>query len=103
MFTNGVSVNSKIAVGIELSPSGQASVSAESSERLFDLAIELEEKTGLPVDVQHVLAAVIFSSKAGEIDPETTLSSKDEELLDLLAPHIRTVFSEYGGKVGRDD
>jgi len=96
-------MNSKIAEGIELSPTGQATVSAESSERLFDLAIELEEKTGLAVDVQHVLAAIIFSSRAGDFDPKSTLSSKNEQLLDLLAPYIRTVFSEYGGKVGSDD
>ena len=39
----------------------------------------------------------------GELDPHTPLSSDDPALLKVLAGHVKTVFTDYGGKVGMDD
>ena len=93
----------QIVPGISISSSGQATVDPSLSDVLFDLAIKLEEPTNLPVDVQHVLAAIVLAARKGELDPQTPLSSDDPALAKVLAGHVKTVFTDYGGKVGTDD
>ena len=85
------------------SESGQATVDPALADVLFDLAIKLEKTTQLSVDVQHVLAAIVLAARSGELDPETQLSSDDQTLVVVLTPHVKAVFSQYGGEVGTDD
>ena len=93
----------QIVPGISVTSSGQATVDPSLSDVLFDLAIMLEEPTNLPVDVQHVLAAIVLAARKGELDPNTPLSSDDPGLAEVLAGHVKTVFADYGGKLGMDD
>jgi hypothetical protein len=93
----------QIVPGISVSKSGQATVDPALADVLFDLAIKLEETTQLPVDVQHVLAAIVLAARSGELDPETQLSSDDQTLVVVLTPHVKAVFLQYGGEVGTDD
>ena len=93
----------QIVPGISISSSGQATVDPSLSDVLFDLAIKLEEPTNLPVDVQHVLAAIVLAARKGELDPQTPLSSDDTALAKVLESHVKTVFADYGGKVSMDD
>jgi hypothetical protein len=65
--------------------------------------IKLEETTNHPVDVQHVLAAIVLAARSGELDPDMKLSSDDQALAAALPPHVKAVFSQYGGEVGTDD
>jgi hypothetical protein len=88
---------------ISVSESGHATVDPALADVLFDLAIKLEKTTQLPVDVQHVLAAMVSAARSGELDPETQLSSDDQTLVVVLTPHVKAVFSQYGGEVGTDD
>jgi len=69
---------------------------------MFDLAIKLEEPTNLPVDVEHVLAAIVLAARNGEFDPDTQLSSDDPALAEILVAHVKTVFADHGGKLGID-
>ena len=89
--------------GISISSSGQATVDPTLADVLFDLAIMLEEPTNRPVDVEHVLAAIVLAARKGELDSNTPLSSDDPALAEVLAVHVKTVFADYGGKVGTDD
>ena len=93
----------QIVPGIFVTSSGQATVDPSLADVLFDLAIKLEEPTNLPVDVEHVLAAIVLAARSGELTPNTPLSSDDPALAELLAGHVKTVFSKYDGKVGMDD
>ena len=93
----------QVVPGISISPSGQASVDSTLANVLFDLAIKLEEPTQLPVDVEHILAAIVMAARQGELDPNTRLSSEDPALAAVLINHVKTVFTEYDGKVGMDD
>lgn len=93
----------QIVPGLSVSTTGQATVDPSISDVLFDLAIKLEETTNLPVDVQHVVAALVLSARNGELDPQTPLSSDDPVLAAVLAAQLKTVFAVYGGNVGRDD
>lgn len=109
-FVNGavsVFMNSnndqRIVPGISVTASGQATVDPSLADVLFDLAIQLEEPTDLPVDVEHVLAAIVLAARKGDIDPNTPLSSNDPALVTVLVSHVKTVFTHYGGKVGSDD
>ena len=92
----------QIVPGISVTPSGQATVDPSLADMLFDLAIMLEEPTNLPVDVEHVLAAIVLAARKGELDPNTPLSSDDPALAEVLASHVKTVFADYGGNVGMD-
>ena len=83
----------QIVPGLSVSTSGQATVDPSIANVLFDLAIKLEEKTTLPVDVQHVVAALVLSARNGELDPTTPLSSDDPVLSAVLAAQLKTVFA----------
>lgn len=93
----------QIVPGISVTSSGQATVDPSLTDVLFDLAIKLEEPTNLPVDVQHVLAAIVLAARNGELDADTPLSSDDPALAEVLVSHVKTVFEQFGGEVGRDD
>lgn len=93
----------QIVPGVSVTPEGQATVDPSVADLLFDLAIKLEESTDLPVDVEHVLAAIILASRRGELDRNAPLSSGDPPMLKLLAAHVKTVFTQFGGKVSGDD
>ena len=93
----------QIVPGISISSSGQATVDPSLADVLFDLAIKLEKPTQLPVDVEHILAAIVMAARQGELDPNTRLSSEDPALAAVLINHVKTVFAEFDGKVGRDD
>jgi hypothetical protein len=98
-----MSTDQQIVPGISVTSSGQATVDPALADVLFDLAIKLEEPTKLPVDVEHVLAAIVLAARKGELDPNTPLSSDDPALAQVLASHVKTVFADYGGKLGMDD
>ena len=93
----------QVVPGILISPTGQATVDSSLTNVLFDLAIKLEELTQLPVDVEHVLAAIVMAARQGELDSNTRLSSEDSASAAVLTNHVKTVFAEYDGKVGMDD
>ena len=93
----------QIVPGISVTASGQATVDPSLADVLFDLAIKLEEPTNLPVDVEHVLAAIVLAARKGELDPNTPLSSDDTALVEVLMDHVKTVFADYDGKVGMED
>jgi len=93
----------QIVRGISLSPSGQASVDPQLTEVLIDIAIKIDDDSKFPVDVEHVLAAIVLASRAGDIDAATDLVGCDAKLVAMLALHVETVFQKFGGIVGADD
>ena len=44
----------------------------------------------------------LHAAKILELDPNTRLSSEDPALAAVLINHVKTVFSDYDGKVGMD-
>ena len=98
-----MTVEHQIVPGITLTAAGQANVEPQLNDILFDLAVQLEEPTGLPVDVEHVLAAIVLAASSGEIDRATPLNAADPDLQVVLAKHVKTVFTRFGGSVGTDD
>ena len=93
----------QVIQGITLSSRNEATVDPELADDLFDLALKLEESTGLAVDVQHVLAAIVMGSTTGEIPKEESVRTISESRLGILEKQVRIVFSQFGGKVGEDD
>ena len=92
-----------VARGVTLSRDGAVTVEPDLTETLLDLAEELEARTGHPVDVEHVLAAVVLAGRRGSIPPDRQLRPHDDLLLAALAPHVETVFTTYGGVVSDED
>ena len=93
----------QIVPGISITSRGQATVAPSMADVLFDLALELENLTTHPVDVEHVLASIILAVRKGELDSKLPLSSRDPELVKVLAGHVNTVFTDFDGKLGKDD
>ncbi len=103
----------EILPGLVLDASGQVTVDKRMGELLFDLALQLEdlqledlqleETVSPPVDVEHVLAAILLAARDGEINADTSLTKDNAKLLEVLRRHLKTVFQRYGGQLGRDD
>jgi hypothetical protein len=93
----------QIAPGITVSPNGQANIDATLTPILLDLAIALEDSTDLPVDVEHVVAAMVLASRLGELDAHARIASDDAALIATLAIQLPTIFTDYDGRVGRED
>jgi hypothetical protein len=93
----------QIVPGLTVSSSGQVSVDASLAKVLIDLAIELEEPTDLPVDVEHVVASVVLAVRSGDLRAETQLSADDPVLITLLATHVKTVFEQFGSELDGGD
>ena len=70
---------------------------------LIDIAIKIDDTSKFPVDVEHVLAAIVMAAKSGSIASDTELASDNEPLISTLAKNVETVFEKFGGKVGMDD
>lgn len=92
-----------IVPGISLSTTGQATVDPALTEVLIDMAIKIDDVSRFPVDVEHVLAAIVLAARSGSIAADTKLSSDNQPLISALAKHVETVFEKFGGKVGEDD
>lgn len=98
-----MNANQQIVPGLSISASGQATVDPSMHEVLFDLAIALESPTGLPVDMEHVVGALVLAGRKGELDTGEALSAEDASIVSRLVPHVRAVFALYGGKLGQED
>ena len=79
-----MNIENQIVPGITITSEGLATVSDSVADVLFDLAIQLEEPTKLPVDIEHVLAAILLLSRQGKLDSNKALSSDDSTLVENL-------------------
>ncbi|MEM1070876.1 MAG: hypothetical protein AAGG48_06090 [Planctomycetota bacterium] len=98
-----MSESRQIVPGITVTASGQATVDPTMVKILIDLALELEEPTQLPVDVEHVLAAIVLAARSGDLDENMQLASDDPGLIKTLVVYVKTIFTDFGGNVGSDD
>ena len=89
--------------GISISKSKQATVAPELADTLFTLALEIEQSTDLPVDVEHVLAAVVMAAQTGEIASDQVIAVCDRDLVATIEKYVRVVFNDYDGSVEADD
>lgn len=93
----------QIIPGIELDESGRASVDSATGRNLITLAIELESYTSHPVDVQHVLAAIIIATDTGHVFTRDSLKTPEPSIMRLLASHVESIFKRTGGRVSEED
>ncbi|MGB7344573.1 MAG: hypothetical protein WBD20_10190 [Pirellulaceae bacterium] len=93
----------QIVPGIIVDAKGQATVDASMHDVLFDLALALEEPTDLPVDMQHVVAALMLASRDGQVNAAESIRSDEVDLIAVLIPHVKTVFKMFGGQLGADE
>lgn len=92
-----------IVEGIVMTPSGEVTVEPELDEALCDLAIALQDDDDDPVDVEHIVAALILASRAGHIPSDYRLRKQDKALRSLLRPHVRLIFQRYEGQVCEEE
>jgi hypothetical protein len=97
----------QIVPGISVSPSGQTKIDPALRDVIVDLAIDLESATKLPVNIEHVVAAIRLAARKHKIEPTKQITAADPALVDILVPHLRTVFSllkrHRGDNVSKDD
>ena len=92
-----------IVPGISLSESGQATVDPDLTEVLIELAIKIDDQSRYPVDVEHVLAAIVLAARNNAIDKQVAIDPNSDGLINALMPHIETVFRVFDGKLGEED
>jgi hypothetical protein len=93
-----------IVKGISMTPAGEVTVEPQVDEPLCDLAIALQgPDEDLPVDVEHVVAALVLASSQGQVPPDYELRLRDKSLQAILRPHIQTIFLRYGGQVCEEE
>ena len=63
----------QLVPGISLSASGQATVDPALTEVLIDIAIKIDDLSRFPVDVEHVLAAIVLAVRSGSIGTDTEI------------------------------
>ena len=93
----------QLVPGISLSTSGQATVDPALTDELIGIAIKIDDLSKFPVDVEHVLAAIVLAVRSGAIGADAEISSSNDTLISVLTPVVETVFEKFGGKVGKDD
>jgi len=92
-----------IVRGIAMTPAGAVTVDPQVDEALFDLAIALQGPDDTPVDVEHIVAALILASHQGQVPSDYELRQRDKALQAILKPHVRTIFQRYGGQVCEEE
>jgi len=95
--------DSEVLPGVSVNSAGEATISKEMGDVLFELALALEDPAGFPVDVEHVLAAIVLAVRCGDLDGERAIGGASLSLVKQLLPHVKTVFRDFGGVVGKDD
>ena len=88
--------------GITIDHRGQATIDPAIQDVLMDLALELEQPTGLPVDVQHVVAALVMARQHQQIEPAALIAAENPRLVSLLTPHVQSIFARHGDQLGED-
>lgn len=91
-----------IVPGLRIDARGVASVDAQLGKLLVDLALQLEDAVSDPVDVEHVLAAIVLAARSGELDSQTPLGDA-ADLIEIVSKQLKVVFSKYQGRLGAED
>lgn len=92
-----------IVSGIRMTPEGEVSIAPRLDEPLCDLAIEMQGPDDLPIDVEHVVAALILASREGKVPTDYELKPRDRTLKAILRPYVKMIFQKYGGQVCEDE
>lgn len=91
----------QLAPGMVMNSAGEVTIAPSVSETLFELALKLEDSTTLPVDVQHIVAAIALAVQAGGWDSAAELKA-DEATADRLSEYVRIVFTQFDGDIGEE-
>ena len=91
-----------ILPGISVDDPGRVSVDAKCGKLLFDLALECEDIVSVPVDVEHVLAALILAvrEKGLAVKSEVEMTPSNPVLLDAVRECLPVIFERYGSDLG---
>ena len=93
----------QIVVGITVSEDGHAQIDPTIVDEIFGIALLLDESLDHPVDVQHIVAAIVLASEEGRLPQDTVVRAEDDSLRETIKPHVETVFRRWQGDVGSDD
>ncbi|MGI9473672.1 MAG: hypothetical protein ACR2NZ_19170 [Rubripirellula sp.] len=96
------SAGASILPGIVVEPSGQVSVDSTAGKFLIELAIELEDTVPQPVDVEHVLAAIVIAYREGRLKSGPAIAIRDPNLVELVREYLPVVFLRYGADLEND-
>jgi len=92
-----------IVEGVTIDRLGTVIVSEGHQQTLRDTAIALQDAIPYPVDVEHVLAALVMASRDGKIPRTATIDSENQEHIRTLSRYIEILFQKHGGKVTGED
>ncbi|MEM9646558.1 MAG: hypothetical protein AAF989_16315 [Planctomycetota bacterium] len=90
----------QIVSGIMLDDQGQAIIRRDMQEVLLDLSLALEDQTGMPVDVQHVVASLVLAVRDEKLRRDAELHGSDQDLINILCPLAKQIFQDHGDLLG---
>ncbi len=93
--------NEAIVEGITLDKSGTVHIESDLEQTLCDVAIELQSDDR-PVDVRHVVAALVMATRDGKIDRATRLGDLTDEQSRVLSRYVGVLFQQHGGSISDD-
>lgn len=83
-----------------LDDQGQAIIRRDMQEVLLDLSLALEDQTGMPVDVQHVVASLVLAVRDEKLRRDAELHGSDQDLINILCPLAKQIFQDHGDLLG---
>ncbi len=93
--------NEDIIDGVSIDRSGVVHIDSKCEKPLCDLAIELQTDD-VPVDVEHVVAALVMAVRDGKLERGVSLEAFDAESIGTVGRYVALLFKQHGGKVCDD-
>ena len=84
----------EIVEGVSIDRRGTVAVTAGWQQTLCDIAIELQELTDYPVDVEHLLAALVMSVRDEKIVRGSKLTLGNREQNKILVRYVEILFQQ---------
>lgn len=92
-------VPEEVVAGVTIDRKGAVTVSAGYQQGLCDIALDLQEETTLPVDVEHVLAALVMAVRDGRLERGADVTHDPNSYRSVLLPYVELVFQRFSGNV----
>ena len=93
----------EIVEGLTIDRKGSVTVASGYQQVLCDLSLEMQELSSHPVDVEHVVAAVVMAVRDGRISRGSVLQSENQHQNQILVRYVEILFRKHQGKVGPVD
>ena len=84
----------QVVPGIKVRADRRPVVDSALQQVLDRLVLDISHDVHLPVEIDHLLEAIVTAAENGELPADLELSRADAAVRMILAPHVRRVFKQ---------